>query len=623
MKKHFNLGNVDNCVQCYKCVRMCPTKAIKVSEDNVEEDANLCIDCGKCFNVCNKNVHYNKVNFEELDNILKTEEVIAVLDTTLFMSIYDYKYNQIKEALLDVGFSDVCHSFDGLTVHDYIIKKAFDENDGKFYFNSNCVPFMSYIKKFKPEITENILPYANATEIACILAKEKIPNKKVLLVTNCFGDFSFVNNSDYVDYAIIGEELEDYLKEKGIKFSDYVADDSKEVIYAMTEISGISPKTVSGFDACNNISDYVMKQSPDLTESLRFFLCQGGCFSSGAIRNKTKPFEREQKYFKFLHDNFICEDCKDVELVYGDIERFKREQIATPVNIKKHSRDTINSLLASMGIDDNSGEYNCNACGYGTCDDFARAILNDRAYKTQCVPYLMRENKKQKAQMSKMIDELNEAFSLTIPDSKLEKKLKSTPMYKGVYDVNADYLEITEVIDKGLYLHIINSLKLAADLQDCKVFQLIGMKKNTLVSAILYHANAKTQPVLCVGDVVKYSALFEDKKIEASRSATFAKKFYNVDDDVFNIIKYHKHSETEIAGECFPKYLLPTYRLFKVIDSISSVMTKSQNTLNISFKFENFILYIIREDDFGKVRELPLDLYRKLDSNELNNFLKC
>ena len=225
--------------------------------------------------------------------------------------------------------------------------------------------------------------------------------------------------------------------------------------------------------------------------------------------------------------------------------------------------------------------------------------------------------------MSKMINELNEAFSLTIPDNKLEKKLKSTPMYKGIYDVNADYFEITEVIDKGLYFHVINSLKLAADLQDCKVFQLIGMKKNTLVSAILYHANAKTQPMLCVGDVVKYSALFEDKKIEASRSATFAKNFYNVDDDVFNIIKYHKHSETEIAGEGFPKYLLPTYRLFKVIDSISSMMTKSQNVLNISFKFEDFILYVIKEDDFGKVRELPLDLYRKLDSNELSNFLKC
>lgn len=622
MKKHYSLENSNNCVHCYKCVRECPTKAIIPVKDTVIEDTNLCIDCGHCYKMCNKNVHDKSFDVSSFIDFLDKNECVAVLDTTLFMSIYDYGYSQIESALIAAGFDEVRHSFDGLAIHDYLVKKEFKENAGKFFFNSNCMPFIEYIKKFKPEIVENILPYQNATLIAARLAKEKYPNKKIVLITNCFGDYIVDKSNEYIDFVMLGNDVEILLNAKGLCISDFENDGEKVIATKFEKLSGIAPNSVSGFNACKSISDYVVNENPDLRESLRFFICQGGCYNSPAIKDGKKSFERELKYFKFLENNFEFIDCEDFTSKYGDMERFRIELEATPVVQTFYPEETLNTVLESLGIYEDSGERDCNVCGYRSCRKFAKAILNKKANKEQCLHYLMRENKRQQAEMSIMIDELNEAFSLTIPDSKLEKKLKSTPVYKGVYDVNADFLEITEVIEQGLYFHIINSLKISADLQDCNVFSLIGIDKNTLVSAILYHANAKTQPILCVGDVVKYSILFEDKKSEAARSASFAKEFYNVSDDVYNIIKYHKHSETEMAGEGFPKYLYPTYRLFKIIDNISSAMTKSEGKMKIEFKFEEFILYVHKINSKGESNEISIDLYRKFDTNELSNFLK-
>ena len=61
-------------------------------------------------------------------------------------------------------------------------------------------------------------------------------------------------------------------------------------------------------------------------------------------------------------------------------------------------------------------------------------MLNDRANDRQCAAYINRVNLEQAGAMNKMISELKQAFSLTIPDNRLERKLKTTPAYVGVYD---------------------------------------------------------------------------------------------------------------------------------------------------------------------------------------------
>ena len=44
-----------NCVNCYKCIRHCPVKAIRFSGGQAHIINNECILCGHCFVVCPQN----------------------------------------------------------------------------------------------------------------------------------------------------------------------------------------------------------------------------------------------------------------------------------------------------------------------------------------------------------------------------------------------------------------------------------------------------------------------------------------------------------------------------------------------------------------------------------------
>lgn len=624
MKKHFNVQasfDCDSCSKCYKCVKSCPVNAIKIKNDDVFESNELCIDCGNCFKICHKDVHIKSFIPSDIDTILKENKVIILLDSTFFMGKYTFKINQLEEALLSAGFSVVETAFDGLAVHDYLIDKTYAETK-EFYFNSNCIPFIKYLKKFSPALTDKLLPYKTATEISAILKKEKYgANYKVMLITNCFGDFDCLGDDYPIDYAILQSELYEFLKYKNINLDDFKPTNTKRTELKIQHFSTIAQGVVSGMESCKNVIDYASKSEPVISSPLRFFICTGGCFNSKVLADNYKPFEREQGYTKFLEENFIFKeiDADDIKKL-GNLDRFKTNHSKNGVNRPYYEESAINAILDGIGINKDMPEYNCNSCGYGSCRDFALAVLNDRANDRQCAAYINRVNLEQAGAMNKMISELKQAFSLTIPDNRLERKLKTTPAYVGVYDNVSDFLEITNVIEEGLYMHIINCLKLAADLKDYNVFDLIGIDKHTLVQAILYHCNAKTQPILSTGDVVKYSELFEDKKEEAERSAIFAKKYYNVSDSVYYIIKYHKHDEIELPEE-FPKSLLYVFRLFKIIDSTSSVLTKAYGTIEINFEFTGFILYIYKTKN-GVTSKYMIDLYRQHDFGVFERFLK-
>ncbi|MBP7165568.1 MAG: 4Fe-4S binding protein, partial [Firmicutes bacterium] len=41
-----------NCKDCYKCVRYCPMKAIRVAGGHAEVIDELCVGCGTCVRMC-------------------------------------------------------------------------------------------------------------------------------------------------------------------------------------------------------------------------------------------------------------------------------------------------------------------------------------------------------------------------------------------------------------------------------------------------------------------------------------------------------------------------------------------------------------------------------------------
>jgi len=91
-------------------------------------------------------------------------------------------------------------------------------------------------------------------------------------------------------------------------------------------------------------------------------------------------------------------------------------------------------------------------------------------------------------------DELDSRLALTLPNSRVEHKLKNTPEYRDVYDPDTGEITITEVIADGGYKHVVNALKVLADLNNKGIMSLLGISKDVLVQSIIFHDLGKSQP---------------------------------------------------------------------------------------------------------------------------------
>jgi PAS domain-containing protein len=165
------------------------------------------------------------------------------------------------------------------------------------------------------------------------------------------------------------------------------------------------------------------------------------------------------------------------------------------------------------------------------------------------------------------------AFALTLPNSKVEHKLKTSPEYQDRYDPATGTAVVTAVIPDGTYRHVVNGLRILADLRRAGVLEHLGLDKDTLVRAYVFHDIGKEQPQLNVGDTFVPSETFEPSPLHAARSADWAAKSYGVGPDVEALIRYHHTPEAELPAS-FPPALRPMLRVLKLVDGLSAGLTR-------------------------------------------------
>lgn len=192
------------------------------------------------------------------------------------------------------------------------------------------------------------------------------------------------------------------------------------------------------------------------------------------------------------------------------------------------------------------------------------------------------EDKRIEEELAKTRDEVNEAFALTLPNSKVERKLKTTPEYRDNYDAATGMITVTEVIPDGGYRHVVNALKVLADLNRKGVMYLLGIEKDILVQAVIFHDLGKAQPDLEVGQCVNPQEAFEPGILHAERSADLVANFYHKHPDVVTLIRYHHHPE-DALGEC-PRHLLPMLRVLKLADGLSASITRRSGNIALEVR---------------------------------------
>ncbi|UTY38280.1 hypothetical protein NMU03_11400 [Allocoprobacillus halotolerans] len=175
----------ENCKNCIKCVKSCPTEAISLINGKVMIDDAHCINCHVCVQSCDyKQLKIREVNLEKA--FQEHEYNIALIPTSI---LSDFKeFNELKEfvyAIKKFHFDEVVQYSDieGELYHQAMIDSL---KADKVMLTSFCPTINRLIKREYPTLLDHLLPYDYPVEIAAKRLRKSIRTRILVF-------FHFVN----------------------------------------------------------------------------------------------------------------------------------------------------------------------------------------------------------------------------------------------------------------------------------------------------------------------------------------------------------------------------------------------------------------------------------------------
>ena len=394
----------NDCQDCYKCVRSCPVKAIKIEDNSAQIVADLCVACGKCYRICPVRAKQDRDDVTRAKNLLAAEEKVYISLAPSWIAEFDNVTKaQLLTAIKKLGFAGVSETALGaqeVTAHlaDFLKNKK----EG-VYLSTACPAFVEYINKYQPELSQNLTPVMSPVLAHCKLLRNKLGKDiKIVFVGPCIAKkFEADRNADLLNLSISFRDLRRWFREIGLNYHtiepeegiDFINKNAEEGRYypiegGMIETLKLSDKTkhvymmqLTGLENIQRELSDIKGTKPNMPIFIECLACEGGCVSGPCTRPHKSGFEKRARVLK------------DAVLSEKSAHRTEEENIdysyhENPVEIKEYSEEQIKRVLAILGKYTIEDEINCNACGYDNCRNFAKAILDGKAEIDMCVSHI-------------------------------------------------------------------------------------------------------------------------------------------------------------------------------------------------------------------------------------------
>ena len=98
-----------DCQDCYKCVRRCPVKAIKIENDSAMIVPDLCVACGICYKVCPAKAKQPRPDLARAKYLVSSnKEIYVSLAPSWITEFPEYTAEQLIADRKSVGRERVC-----------------------------------------------------------------------------------------------------------------------------------------------------------------------------------------------------------------------------------------------------------------------------------------------------------------------------------------------------------------------------------------------------------------------------------------------------------------------------------------------------------------------------------
>lgn len=377
---------LDSCNHCLKCVKVCPTEAIRIVDNKVVIDDHKCIYCDKCIHTCHKgglkvdNSHMS-LTFDDYDY------KVALIPTSVFSDFQSEEEAKVMfKAIEKLGFDEIV-DYSDVEGALYLKTIEYTEKESKLKLTSFCPCINHLIKQQYPMLYEDLIPFDYPVEVAAKRVRERLKDKgKVGIYSLCdcvakktLAKYPFANPNSQIDHAMSlshifpkalklknDETTSFHLCQEGIQsvVSDFYH-------YGQGTRSLVS---VSGVDHCIQALELAEFGHLDDIGLLALFACQGGCIGGRYLWSN--PFLGR------LHiDTMSCYAQTEVASLKEEWY-LKEHQLDEEENMSMKEKmrlyNKINEIL------ENLPRYDCGACGYPNCKALALDIFYQKASIHDC-----------------------------------------------------------------------------------------------------------------------------------------------------------------------------------------------------------------------------------------------
>ena len=394
------------CRHCYKCVRHCAVKAISVRDEQARIMVDHCINCGRCLEVCPQNAKTFSSDLDRVKGYLRqgTKTVISIAPS--YAGVLDFDSpGQVVDALQRLGFFEVRETAEGAALVTNEYKKLVRAGTMPNIITTCCPSVNDLIEKYYPDCAALMAPVVSPM-IAHGRYIKKIygPDVKVVFLGPCIakkqeaiGDRRV---SGAVDAILTFEELAVWLKEAGIDL--HACEDmpmgnpdprinrlypvSGGVIQSVIteeDADGYHKVFVDGLENCMEMLECLQRGELDHC-FIEANVCEGGCARGPASAHWNTSYVKTKVKIENVVTYKAARELPDMST-----EELAKEFGGRGLTDPIPSEEQIRRILRSTGKYSPEDELNCGACGYSTCREKAAAVFQGKAELSMCMPYAL------------------------------------------------------------------------------------------------------------------------------------------------------------------------------------------------------------------------------------------
>ena len=392
------------CQDCYKCLRQCPVKAIKVEAGRATVIPEACIACGRCVEVCPAGAKRIRNDLGRAKHLIAERANVYVSLAPSWPAVFPgVSAAALVKALHELGFAGVSETALGAELVNRAVSRQIGGSQPRLTLSSACPVAVETIRKYIPDMIDAVTPVVSPMLAHGQMLHEEYGDEcAVVFIGPCIAKKTEADEfADAVEAALTFEDLHRWLEEKELLQQFDAADDVPApfvphaagdgalypMIGGMNEtlrpMLGKQPArllSVAGLDNICNALEGFRRRPPEEPVFLELLACSGGCLGGPCVE-RANAFGGEldiRRRTPVAGPSIRCEGIPDLE------RHFER----SGAEFQPLESSRIRAALAQIGKLTPDDEINCGGCGYDTCRAFAQAVLTERAEPSMCVSNL-------------------------------------------------------------------------------------------------------------------------------------------------------------------------------------------------------------------------------------------